>query len=216
MSISISTGSVGASKYVRAASATKAAAAVASVTETDSSDSSKVSGPAAMMSKLKALQKSDPAKFKEAVTAVSRKLSEEAESATDDKQKSMLSDLAKKFESAGESGDLSALQRPQGARAAAGAKGGGGGPPPGGGGMKGASSSSSSSSTEPADANADGSVTQAEQLAYDRKQEVKTSPASSETKRAAQAYKKIQGDDLPGGTKATMESISSVVGQYAA
>ena len=81
--------------------------------------------------------------------------------------------------------------------------------------MKGASSSSSSS-TEPADANKDGTVTQAEQLAYDRKQEVKTSPAASETKRAAQAYKKIQGDGPPEGMKETMDSISSVVSQYAA
>lgn len=224
MSISISTNSsVGATSYVRAATATKAAAAVASVTEADG-DSSKVSGPAAMMNKLKALQKSDPAKFKEAVNAVSRKLSEEAESASDEKQKSMLTDLAKKFESAGQSGDLPALQPAQGAAGAKGGDGGrppggGGGPPPGGGGgVKGASSSSSSSSssTEPADANGDGTVTQAEQLAYDRKQEVKTSPAASETKRAAQAYKRIQGDDASEGAKRTMDSISSVVDRYAA
>lgn len=220
MSISISTNSsVGATSYVRAATATKAAAAVASVTEADQ-DSSKVSGPAAMMNKLKALQKSDPAKFKEAVNAVSRKLSEEAESASDEKQKSMLTDMAKKFESAGETGDLPALQPAQGAAGAKGGDGGrppggGGAPPPGGGGgVKGASSSSSN--TEPADANKDGTVTQAEQLAYDRKQEVKTSPAASETKRAAQAYKKIQGDDASEGAKRTMDSISSVVDRYAA
>ena len=128
------------------------------------------------MSKLKALQASDPAKFKEAMSAISKKLTKDADASTDAKQKQVLTDMASKFSTAGQTGDLSGITLPSGASGAKGGHHGGGhgGPPPSGGGVKGASSSSSSSSTTSAgaaDTNGDGKVSEAKLAAYTVKQE---------------------------------------------
>ena len=179
MSISISSSSISASNYVSAVSSSKVSSAVDSVTGDDSSDSSSVSGPAAILSKLKALQASDPAKFKEAMSAISKKLTKDADASTDAKQKQVLTDMASKFSTAGQTGDLSGITPPSGASGAKGGHHGGGhgGPPPSGGGVKGASSSSSSSSSSSttsagaADTNGDGKVSEAKLAAYTVKQE---------------------------------------------
>lgn len=176
------------------------------------------------MSKLKALQASDPAKFKEAMSAISKKLTKEADASTDAKQKQVLTDMASKFSTAGQTGDLSGITPPSGASGAKGGHHGGGhgGPPPGGGGVKGASSSSSSSSTTSAgaaDTNGDGKVSEAELAAYTVKQEdsgAEPPSSSSESKRAAQAYAKLQDKGPPEAIKTAMSDISSIIDQYAA
>src|SRR6478752_10893655 len=118
------------------------AAAAAKTTATDSTTSvangavsgnqgaARVSGPGQLLAKLKQLQQSDPTKFKQAMSTLSDTLSEEAKSTTDSRGQKMLTDLAAKFKTAGETGDLSSLTPPQ--RGAEGGKG-AGGPPPGGG-----------------------------------------------------------------------------------
>ena len=77
------------------------------------SDSSRVSGPAKLLSKLKELQKSDPAKFKEVMTKISDTLKEQAEKTDDAGEKKTLTDMAAKLESAGKTGDLSSLAPPE-------------------------------------------------------------------------------------------------------
>lgn len=165
-------------------------------------DSTSVSGPAAMLNKLKRLQQSDPAKFKEVMSEISTKLKDAADASGDAKDKAALSDLAQKFQVAGQTGDLAALSPPSG-------KGGGGGrhsrPPPPAGGVGGkpaggvgtSASSSSSSSTEAADTNADGKVSDEERQAYAVKQEA--SPSS------AAAYQKLAANNL----KSTMNDLGS-------
>ena len=146
-----------------------------------------VSGPAALMNKLKTLQQTDPDKLKAVLGELADTISEKANSATDPGEKRALSELAEKFKAAGESGDLSSLQPPRG-------PGGKGGPPPGpppSGGAKpaaSASSSGASSATEefdPADTNEDGSVSQREKLAYEAKQAASASGAEAYAKQAA-------------------------------
>jgi hypothetical protein len=72
-------------------------------------DSSRVSGPAQLLSKLKQLQASDPAKFKDVMAKLSSTLKTDAKNASDPGAQKMLTDLASKFDTAAQSGDLSAL-----------------------------------------------------------------------------------------------------------
>lgn len=221
MSIAITSGSVRFISPTSAVSASAVGSATASAIGPDG-DSSSVSGPASTLNKLKKLQETDPAKFKEAMSAISKKLTEEADAATDDKEKAMLKDMASKFQSAGESGDLSQLVPSPGGGpgGVGGPKGGGhGGPPPGSGGGAGvkATSSSSSSTTQAADTNGDGKVSESELEAYLQKQDVKgveSSPSASATTRAAHAYKKMQLDSGPPGMQQAMSDISSILEQY--
>ena len=126
-----------------------------------------------LLSRLRDLQDSDPEQFQATMKEMAGKLRAEAKESSGDKAKA-LNDLADKVTEAAETGDLSVLKPPSGGRGGR-PPGGPGGPPPGGappGGVAAAeedasSTSSSSASTSPADANGDGTVTDAEQAAYD-------------------------------------------------
>jgi hypothetical protein len=78
-------------------------------TTSANTDSSTVSGPAQLLAKLKSLQESDPAKFKEVVKKLSDTLRTDAKVSTDANEQRALTDLASKFETAGQTGNLSAL-----------------------------------------------------------------------------------------------------------
>lgn len=77
-------------------------------------DTTQVSGPGQLLAKLKQLQQTDPAKFKQVMTNLTDALKKDAQNATDPKDQKFLNDLAAKFDAAGQSGDLSSLA-PQGA-----------------------------------------------------------------------------------------------------
>ncbi len=72
------------------------------------------------MKQLQQLQQSDPTKFKAVAAKISGELKEEARSATGNKAQ-LLTDLASKFESASQSGDMSSLKPPARPDRAAGA-----------------------------------------------------------------------------------------------
>ena len=158
-------------------------------------DRESASGPAQMFKKLEALAKSDPAKFKETTAAMAKKVQEAADAATDPREKAMLTDLAKKFTSASQTGDASGLKPPE--------RGAGGRPPPpagGGGGGKGASVSSQQ--FDPADTNQDGKVSEPERIAYEAKQE---------KSRAVGAYSKSMKDAQESKGHALFDSLSQMV-----
>ncbi len=73
-----------------------------------------LSKPAERMQKLAELQKSDPSKFKDLMNQISDQLSTAAKAQTG-AAADKLNELASRFQSAGQSGDLSSLQ-PQGAQ----------------------------------------------------------------------------------------------------
>ena len=98
------------------------------------SDDFKVSGPAELMSKLQQLKEKDPEQFQEVVEQLAEDVAAQAEEAEGEEQ-NRLTHLAEMLGQVAETGDLSALQPPQGG------PGQGGTPPPGGmppGGMTGA------------------------------------------------------------------------------
>ncbi len=147
-------------------------------------DQSSVSGPAQMLSQLQQLQAQDPTKFKQVMSSIASTLQKDAKSASDPQAQHMLNDLASRFQKAGDTGDLSALQPPSGGPGGPPPGGGPGGPPPGGAAPGGApgggeasttSSSSSSKTHDPADTNYDGKVSAEERLAYASKQASTTS-----------------------------------------
>jgi len=71
------------------------------------------SKPSELLSKLAQLQSSDPEKFKSLMNEIADKLQSAAdESGTDSFKSKMLGDLAAKFKSAAETGDLTQLQPP--------------------------------------------------------------------------------------------------------
>ena len=72
-------------------------------------DTTTMSGPGALLSKLKQLQQSDPAKFKEVMSTIAGKLKDASDASTDPQEKKALADLSTKFDAAGQSGDLSGL-----------------------------------------------------------------------------------------------------------
>ena len=159
------------------------------------SDSISVSGPGAMLNKLKELQQKDPAKFKEAMSTIASKLKEAASAATDPKEQKALNDLSAKFATAGQTGDLSGLAPPKHG------KGGGGhhsDRPPAGGAT---GAATSTSATDPADTNGDGKVSDAERQAY----------AAKSSSSGAHAYQ--QGASFEGHQKASdmMSKVSSIV-----
>ena len=123
MSISATQGAnVGALANVDAITRARAGAASAKAPGS-ARDRTSVSGPGAMLSKLKELQDKDPAKFTAAMSDIATKLDDAAKASTDPKEQKALSELSAKFKTAGETGDLSALGPP---------KHGKGGPPGGG------------------------------------------------------------------------------------
>jgi hypothetical protein len=189
-------------------------------------DSSSMSGPAELFKKLEDLSKSDPTKFKEAVDGVSKKLTEAANAAADPNEKQMLNDLAQKFTQAGNTGDVSSLEPPEGGPPAGGAPPGGappggappGGAPPGGAPPGGASSSDSSSSSnssktyDPADANQDGKVSMEERMEYDAEQAAKSSPDStglSAYKNALHSAAEQKANDLFSSLNAIVDSVAT-------
>lgn len=195
-------GSIQSITGVKSTSATSSSSASA-MSSAKCSDSTSVSGPGAMLAKLKSLKDSDPAKFAEVMSDISSKLEDAAEASSDPHEKEMMSDLSTKFATAGKTGDLSVLEPPRG-RGGAGKVGGAPpagpppGPPPGGAAAKSGSSSSSSESTEPADTNEDGKVSTAEQQAYD-------------AKRAAAAYDKTASSAMSSKAHDLMSRIDSIV-----
>lgn len=84
----------------------------------DSGSPPDVSRMANLLSQLQELQTSDPEKFKEVMEKMSRQLAEAADG-TQGRDAGFLADLADRFAEAGETGDLSLVQPPDG-------------PPPGG------------------------------------------------------------------------------------
>ncbi len=75
-------------------------------------DSLSISSPGDLLSKLSQLQESDPEAFKTLMTEIADKLETAASETDDTNEAAVLSDLASKFETAGETGDLSELQPP--------------------------------------------------------------------------------------------------------
>jgi hypothetical protein len=100
--------STGAVSSVQFQSATQAAG-----TDPTSGDSTSMSKLGSFMTKLSALEKSDPAKAKQVLSTIASKLNEAASTATGD-QATHLKDLAAKFSKAADTGDLSGIQPPQG------------------------------------------------------------------------------------------------------
>lgn len=90
--------------------------ATSATTSTDSTTSASaatdISGPGAMMKKLQQLKESDPDKFKQVMSDMADQLSALAKQQGDTDGTSRLSQLASKFATAGQTGDLSALQPP--------------------------------------------------------------------------------------------------------
>jgi hypothetical protein len=139
-----------------------------------------ISDAASMLSKLKDLQSSDPAKFQSTMKDMADHLRAAAKE-QGGKAGEFLNGMADKVTEAAKTGDLSALKPPPGGAGPMGGMHGHGGPPPGGGGgggpSGGASEKSTSLSKDPADANGDGTVSALEKLAYDLKH-----PKATETK----------------------------------
>ncbi|MFO0745280.1 MAG: hypothetical protein U1F43_06315 [Myxococcota bacterium] len=90
---------------------------------------SDVSGIGKAMAKLGELAKSDPAAFEKATADIAKKLEELAKSQSGDAA-TRISDLAKQFANASETGDMSALEPPSRPHHAHGARGPQGPPPP--------------------------------------------------------------------------------------
>lgn len=100
--------STGAISSVQLQSATQVAGS-----DPTSGDSTSMSKLGSFMTKLSALEQSDPAKAKQVLSTIASKLNEAASTATGD-QATHLKDLAAKFSTAADTGDLSGIQPPQG------------------------------------------------------------------------------------------------------
>jgi HSP90 family molecular chaperone len=85
--------------------------ATSSSSVTSAGDSTEMSEVAKLMKELGDLQKSDPAKFKEATAEIAQKL-KDAASKTTGGQADLLNGLANKFDQASQTGSMSALQPP--------------------------------------------------------------------------------------------------------
>ncbi|WP_148087711.1 hypothetical protein [Gemmata obscuriglobus] len=84
---------------------------------TGAGDTADISGPGKLFAALKELAAEDPEKFKAVAADIATKLKEAAEKASDATgsvagPSSLLSDLAAKFETAAETGDVSVLEPP--------------------------------------------------------------------------------------------------------
>jgi len=169
----------------------------------DSSDSTSISDPAELFKKLEDLSKSAPAKFKEAVNSIAKELDGAADSATDPQEKQMLTDLAKRFSKAGETGDASDLKPPTPpAGGAAGAR-----PSSGADDSSEGGGSSGTKVYDPADANQDGVVTAKERADYEAKMASKKAEGST----GHSAYR----SEMDGAAREKMDalfaSMSSIV-----
>ena len=92
-----------------------------------SGDGADISGPGKVFAGLKQLASQDPAKFKEVASDIADKLKDAAGTAGSSAAGAaqFLTDLASKFETAAQTGDVSGLQPPTGGRPAFGPVGGG-------------------------------------------------------------------------------------------
>lgn len=202
-SIGSSTGIEGL-KQVRTASASKSAAAP------PAGDSLSLSGATALSSKLEALSKSDPAKFKKAMDEVATKLTDQANASTDPKEKETLQNLAGEFTKAGETGDVSGLKPQHHSQSGHG----GGAPPAGGAGAGGASQTSQTSQTsetdDPADTNQDGVVTVTERQAYEAKQQSAITPQQAE---GLSTYQRVAHSGDEQKASALFSTVNSVLDQ---
>lgn len=181
-----------------------------------SGDRSEISKPADLLARLAEQKSADPEGFKQAMSAISEKLGQAAEAASSPEEAQALKDLAGKFQSAGESGDLSALASPKrgshppppgGPQGAGGPK----GPPPSGGhgGPGGpkkadaadAKSASTSAAKDPADTDEDGKVSAKEKAAYE----------AAQAKKAAASYEATAKSDHEHGMHKVFETLKSVV-----
>jgi hypothetical protein len=104
-----SAGGCGGSTAAASTSATDDASALGAA----AGDTSALSGPAQLLSQLQALEKSDPAKAKEAMTQLADKIREQAQT-VGGQQGAHMSQFADKLDQAAQTGDLSALQPPAG------------------------------------------------------------------------------------------------------
>ncbi len=172
-----------------------------------SSDRADISGPAALMNKLKTLQQDDPEKFKAVMSSVADALSAKANSASDPQEQRALADIASKFKSAGESGDLSSLEPPRGQRPGAG--GGPPGPPPAASksasGGEQATASKQAEEIDPADTNEDGTVSRLEKAVYEAKQAAKAEAAKAYSKQA-EVGQRDKLSDLFASVSATVDA----------
>jgi hypothetical protein len=170
------------------------------------SESASTSGPAELFKKLEDLATSDPQKFKAVTKQLAAAVQDAADSATDPKEKQMLTDLANRFTEASQTGDASVLKPPEGGKPA--------GPPPGGpppdgaGGSSDATSSSSASTSSTgstqyaaADTNQDGTVTVEEQAAYD----------ALHPSKAEQAYSSTMDQAREGRAQALFSTLQQIV-----
>jgi hypothetical protein len=91
----------------------QAASQVAGTDSTSGGDTTAMSSIGKFMTKLSALEQSDPAQAKQVLSTIASKLNDAASTATGD-QATHLKDLAAKFSTAADTGDLSGIQPPQG------------------------------------------------------------------------------------------------------
>jgi hypothetical protein len=160
-------------QQTRSTSTVSSAALSQSLDAAVPADQDSQSGPATLFKKLETLAKTDPTKFKEVTAEMAAKVKEAADTATDPREKQMLTELSQKFTDASTSGDASGLKPPEGGRPP---------PPPGGkGGKGGAGGAAEEKQYAPADANKDGTVTLAEQAAYDAQQQSRAEKAYTHT-----------------------------------
>ena len=106
---------------------TTSASSLSSLTQTSSessSDSTSISKNGSFMQQLMSLQQSDPEAFKTVSQNIADDLTAEAEAETDPQRAQMLTELAAKFATAAETGEMPDLRPPQNGNGAY-------GPPPG-------------------------------------------------------------------------------------
>ena len=117
------TSSTSSTSSTTSASSTSSSSSLSTGTLNTGSDEKNVSKGGEMMQRLSDLQTSDPEKFKQVTQSISDKLTAAAKNSTDSGQSGMLSDMAEKFASAAQSGDMSSLAPSEPPSGASGAQG---------------------------------------------------------------------------------------------
>ena len=176
-------------------------------------DAVSLSGPARSLGRLQELATSDPARFKDVVTQISDRLSTAADSASTPGLRAALGDAAARFGEAATTGDVSSLRPPAGGRPAGPPPGGRPSGPPPGGDTKGDSgktggglvaASTADAQPDPADANEDGTVTEAERESYAAK---KAAAKGEATKRGGHGYDAREGDPVASAARSQVDAV---------